>query len=145
MTGPRLTSVRLRGRGDRSLDATVVPDPAAAGGRVLRLRTGVVDVDLDDREVVRLLALLAGHYALPADGVPDGRAARMTLDVLLEGPPAEGGRRIAEAGRLVGLALGRMADGEAKGLVADERGERRVAWELRLRGAGRGRVGMAGD
>ena len=98
--------------------------------------------------------LLAGCATIPTSGgIHDGRpgafdAADSTVRVLpppprpgatvqdivrgflLASPTFEDGHRIAEATRLLGVALQRLEGGEARGTVTDRTGGRRVSWSL---------------
>lgn len=127
----------------------MLPDGRRRPGRALLWSGGVYEAELDDAEALRLLRLLLAHYALPPEGgggaTASDQIARLTLEVLLEGDAAEGGRRVAEAVRLVGLALGRIEDGETQGFAADDAGARRVAWRLTARPRRRGSAGRAAE
>lgn len=113
------------------VDVSVQPEGRHCLGRALRWRGGVYDVELPEAEAVKLLQLLLAHFAAPETSRPSpGRVMRLTMDVTLEAAAAEHPRRTAEACRLFGLALARLCSGEAEGLVADDSGERRVAWRL---------------
>lgn len=147
---PVLTHVTLATASGARAEVTVLPEGRRRAGRALLWSGGVYEAELCDAEAVRLLRLLAAHYAAApsADGggamARGGGVARFTLEVLLEGDAAEGGRRVAEAVRLVGLALGRVEDGEAEGFLADEAGQRRVSWRMTRRRPRRDGSGVAG-
>lgn len=113
------------------VDVSVQSEGRHRPGRALRWRGGVYDVELPEAEAVKLLQVLLAHFAAPETSRPaPGRVTRLTIDVALEAAAADHPRRTAEACRLFGLALARLCAGEAEGFVADESGERRVAWRL---------------
>ena len=89
------------------------------------------EAELSDRAAQEVLQLLSDVYGMPGDPWPmAGAATRLTVDLLLEGPPADDGHRIAEATRLLGVALQRLEGGEARGTVTDRTGQRRMSWSL---------------
>ncbi|MBP0496539.1 hypothetical protein [Roseomonas indoligenes] len=135
----RLSFLALPTTTDRKVEVSILDQGRYHPGRVLKWSGGVYQVELPDPEVVKLLRMLSDHYVTASTALPvEGRRAKLVVEVLLEGEAAEGGRRIAEACRLLGLALGRIEQGEAQGLVADQADERRVAWRLTAPVRGRG-------
>jgi len=127
----RLAHTSLTTSTGQRVDISVQPEGRHCAGRALRWRGGVYDVELPEIEAVKLLQVLLSHFAAPETSRPSpGRVTRLSMDVTLEAAAAEHPRRTAETCRLFGLALARLCAGEAEGLVADETGERRVAWRL---------------
>lgn len=127
----RLAHTGLTTTTGQRVDVSVQPEGRHHKGRVLRWHGGVYDVELPDAEALKLLQVLLAHYAVPeTTRPPPGRVTRLTVEVALQDAAAEAPRRTAETCRLFGLALARLCAGEAEGLVADETGERRVAWRF---------------
>lgn len=123
----RLSFLAMKPTIDARAEVTILNQSRYHPGRVLKWSGGVYQVGIPDPEAVKLLRMLSDHYVTASTVPPvEGRRAKLVVEVLLEGEAAEGGRRIAEACRLLGLALGRIEQGEAQGLVADQTDERRV-------------------
>ncbi|WP_308219931.1 hypothetical protein [Roseomonas populi] len=105
----RLSFLALKPTTDARAEVTILDCGRCHPGRVLKWSGGVYQVELPDPEVVNLLRMLSDHYTTASTAPPvEGRRAKLVVEVLLEGEAAEGGRRIAEACRLLGLALGRI-------------------------------------
>lgn len=127
----RLAHTQLTTTTGQRVEVGVQPQGRDHNERVLRWHGGVYDVELPDDDAVKLLRLLLAHYAVPETvRPPPGRLTRLTVEVALQDAAAEAPRRTAETCKLFGLALARLCAGEAEGLVADESGERRVAWRF---------------
>lgn len=107
----------------------VVIMPSEPDGVPFRWRCGAYDVGVGEADARRLIEHLAAHYGVPLPATPSpSLPPALVVRIAVSGDMGKGGRGIAEAIRLLGLALGRLSDGEVKGEIADAQGLRGVRW-----------------
>lgn len=122
-------SIRLTTTMGRPVDVVIMS--AERDGVPFRWRSGAFDVDIGETDARRLLAFLTGHYGashLVPPTAPPLTAPALVVRIAISGELGKGGRGIAEAIRLLGLALGRLSDGDLRGEIADAQGLRGVRW-----------------
>ena len=110
----------------RVVDLTIMP--VEREGLPFRWRSGAYDVDIGEADAQQMLAFLAAHYGGPRSDLSPPAAPALVVRIAVTGDLCRGGRGIAEAIRLLGLALGRLADGDMRGEITDAHGLRGVRW-----------------
>lgn len=120
-------SLRLTTTMGRVVDLVIMPP--VSGNTPFRWRSGAYDVDIAYSDAKRLLEFLDANYNPQPRAQPtQSRAPRLVVRIEVCGELGRGGRGIAEVTKLLGLALGRLADGELDGEVTDAHGLRGVRW-----------------
>ena len=97
---------------------------------VLRLIGGLWRLEIPPEQALRLLSFGEAHFGMPAPFEPRPVNERLVIRVELVSPAHAPGRRIAEACRLLGIALARLEAGDTCGQTADPEGTRRVQWSV---------------